>query len=90
MISQGVTASISGLIIERGKMDEGGAGILNNGVLNLTNCTVTANKSNSRFAGGGNGGGIENLGTANLTNCTVSDNNGDFGGGIKNDAGADQ
>jgi predicted outer membrane repeat protein len=55
-----------------------GGGILNNGTLTLTNCTLRGNAADS-------GGGISNNGTLTVSNCTFSGNTaGDGGGGILN------
>jgi len=72
-----------------------GSGILNNGTLTMTNCTVS-NKPGNGIANGGTltmtgctvsgnrgdvlAGGIDNGGTLTMTNCTVSGNTGVFGG----------
>ena len=81
-ISLGVRADISGLTLANGNgvgISSGtGGGILNNGTLTLTDCTVSAN-----FASGA-GGGIANIGPMTLSNTTVSGNSGFFGGGIAN------
>jgi predicted outer membrane repeat protein len=58
-----------------------GAGILNEGELSLTDCTITENQAN------GNGGDIYNMGDHSLalTRCTISDNTATgAGGGIYN------
>ena len=62
------TVTLSGLTITHGKSAFGG-GILNDGTVTLTNCTVSGNGS----AGGG-GGVYNNGGTVTLTDCTVSSN----------------
>ncbi len=57
-----------------------GGGLLNQGTLALTNCTVSGNSALS-------GGGLYNSGTATLTNCTFSTSNvrsSDGGGGVYN------
>jgi hypothetical protein len=74
-----------------------GAGILNQGTLNLVNSVVSGNLTGSglfsNFSGGGFGGGICNTGTVTLINSTVSGNQtgaggsgapGGYGGGIYN------
>ncbi len=60
-----------------------GAGIFNNGQLNMLGCSIEGNNTS------GSGAGLLNLGTATLTNCTVSGNNAGIGargsgGGIYN------
>src|SRR5262245_36243938 len=78
-IDSGVTAAISDLTLSNGfssdRWNGGGGGILNDGTLALTDCTVTHNTANlvsSAFIT--YGGGILNDGTLTLTNCTVSGN----------------
>ena len=79
-----VKASISGLTITGGHtafysaFGRSGGGLLSEGALTLTNCTVSGNFS---YVGGGlyNDGG-----TATLTNCTVSGNSSESGGGVEN------
>ncbi|MCA2630841.1 MAG: endo-1,3-1,4-beta-glycanase ExsH [Microcystis sp. M20BS1] len=58
----------------------GGRGIYNssNGILTLTNSTITGNTANV------GGGGIYNDGTLTLTNSTISGNTATYGGGIWN------
>jgi CSLREA domain-containing protein len=96
-VDPGVTASLAGLTITRGKTYvNGGGGLYVLGTTALTNCTVSGNSSGSStsYFGGEPGGGlfIGNGGTATLTNCTVSGNstglkrNGN-GGGVFNSGG---
>ncbi len=81
-ISTGVT-TMSDLIIEQGSSGRlSGGGILNNGTLTLTHCTLTGN--NARYAFGG---GIGNSGTLTLTDCTLKGNRADVGGGVVNQDG---
>jgi len=64
---------------------DAGGGILNSGVLTITNSTVSGN---TVFGMGGCavGGGIANVGTLMLISSTVSGNSADgYGGGIYND-----
>ncbi|HZT83756.1 MAG TPA: hypothetical protein VFA26_26230 [Gemmataceae bacterium] len=97
-VAANTTVSLSGLTISNGGGYNGtnvvrgglGGGILNQGTLTLTACTVANNSAN--FAGGG----IYNLGTLTVSGCTVSGNSaydpdGNFGGqggGIFNVTGA--
>ena len=81
VVSNGVTANLTGLTISAGNNSAGpSAGILNLGTLTLTDCTVSGNAAPS-----GNGGGIGNdSGTLMLVHTTVSGNSavsGAFGGG---------
>jgi CSLREA domain-containing protein len=57
-----------------------GGGIYNNGILNVTNSTLSGNF-------GGTGGGIVNHGTLNITNSTISGNQATSGGGVANLSG---
>jgi hypothetical protein len=66
-----------GLVVDQGH----GAGILNDGTLTLTNCTISGNGTGSWAV---YGGGIYNFGTLTLTNTTVSGNAGLQGAGIDN------
>jgi CSLREA domain-containing protein len=93
-ISSGQTVTISNLTMTNGATtgaafpDSIGGGILNEGTLTLTSCTV----SNNRAAAFG-GGGIYNLGATavlNVTSSTVTGNHAlgsSSGGGIYNNAG---
>jgi uncharacterized repeat protein (TIGR01451 family) len=79
--------TLNDLIIEDarpGSSNDNGAGIFNQGTLNLINSTVRNNITENA-----NGGGIfNNGGTVNITNSTVSNNHsGVDGGGIYNSAG---
>jgi hypothetical protein len=74
-----------------------GGGVLNNGTLNVTNCTFRGNtvQTNSDAGAGGNGGGIYNQGQLTVTNSTFEGNTASgfsqsssiagAGGGIFND-----
>jgi hypothetical protein len=59
------------------QLETSGGGILNEGTLTMTHCTVSDNSADY-------GGGINNDGTLTLTDCTVSGNSADLGGGIYN------
>jgi TIR domain len=78
-IHEGVTAAIFGITITRGRGPlDGGGGILNKGVLTLTDSTVSECVAAS-------GGGIVNLGVLTITNSSISGNKADaWGGGIFN------
>jgi hypothetical protein len=92
------TVSFSGITIAHGDVfsptDYLGAGIqnYNAGIVNVTNCTLTANDAHQWFDQNGNvgpaspGGGIANRGggTINITSSTFTENNADVGGGIYN------
>jgi hypothetical protein len=73
------TVSIAGLTIAdgffRAEVYGYGAGILNDGILTVDNCTISGNSSlGDPEVGPGYGGGIYNTGTLVLTNSTVSRN----------------
>jgi CSLREA domain-containing protein len=106
----GASVGISGLTVTNGKTPDGadaffggaggdGGGILNSGVLTLTDVVVTGNHTGAGGAGpalsgqggdggkGGNGGGIYNTGTLIMTGCNVSGNVTGRGGDSGNFAG---
>ena len=71
-INSGVTATIDRLTISYGLSQSQGGGILNNGNLTITACTIAHN----RAAGGSSesGGGIANLGTLTAVDSTIAFN----------------
>jgi hypothetical protein len=79
-VNHGVTAKLSGLTITDGFSAFGG-GINNEGIVTLTNCTISGNSATS------SGGGLFNVGTATLTDCTISGNSAQSGGGGVNNGG---
>jgi Bacterial Ig-like domain (group 3) len=80
-LDSGVTATVSGLTIVGGHSNNSGGGIADNGILALTDSTVSGNSA-------GSGGGIYNHGTLTLTDCTVSGNSASVsGGGIEDNDG---
>jgi hypothetical protein len=81
-VDAGVTASLSGLTITRGKTAGTGGGLYNLGTAALTDCTVSGNSASTQ------GGGLMSRGTASLTDCTVSGNSASFGGGVYGARGA--
>jgi hypothetical protein len=74
---------LSGLTIQNGKVEGGyGGGIVSEGTLTVSNCSITGNNGSSSY-----GGGIVNLeGTATVTNSTITGNiaTDGYGGGIAN------
>ena len=72
-------AAISGVTVRNGSRigSSDAGGINNNGILTVTNSTVSGNQAYYY-------GGIGNSGTLTVTNSTVSGNQGNFGGGIGN------
>ena len=68
----------SGFTIRNGRTAQSGGGIRNEGVLDLSNLTVSGNETTASY-----GGGIANAGTAimSLTNVTVSGNRAEGDGG---------
>ena len=78
-ISQGITATISGVTIANGSAANGGGVYNNGGTLTLSDCTLSGNQAS------GYGGGIfNNKGMLTLTNCTLAGNAAVRGGGIWN------
>ncbi len=71
-VETGAAAVLTGLTIE----DGASGGIMNDGTLTVSNCTVSGNS----------GGGIDNAGTGTLavSNTTLSGNSTAYGGGILN------
>jgi hypothetical protein len=80
-ITNGVTASISGLTIANGVGSTNGGGIHNDGALSLTNCDISNNSATDW------GAGIYSSGTLTVSNTTVSGNTALAGGGIYVDGG---
>jgi hypothetical protein len=92
-IAQNTVVTISGLTVEGGNARTGayepartdglGGGILNEGNLTLSGCTVTHNTAINGYSG--EGGGIANLGYMKMTDCTVTGNSASYrGGGVYN------
>jgi len=81
VIDGGVTATISGLTIDKSGGNSGGA-IQNAGTLNVTNSILSNN-----IASIGQGGGILSGGTLNVTDSTLTGNSAGAGGGILNNGG---
>ncbi len=78
-INTGVTFEVNNLTVANGLVGgAAGGGILNNGTLTMTNCTLDNNQS------GQNGGAIANFGTIMMMNCTLSNNRAGSGAGIVN------
>jgi CSLREA domain-containing protein len=79
----GGTVTLSALTITNGdssSSDFGGGGILNNGTLSVSGCTISLNYTQKA------GGGIRNAGTLKVINSTISGNSAENnGGGIHND-----
>jgi CSLREA domain-containing protein len=85
-VNPGVTnAAISGLTITGGFSGYEGGGILNSGVLAVSNSTISGNSASNYggYYGGNSGGGIENLGTLTLINSTVTGNSVSTGGDLE-------
>jgi hypothetical protein len=84
-ISSSATVTISGLVINGGRLyaEAKGGGILNAGILTLTNCTVLRNNVFGGAGDNASGGGIYNSGILTLVNCLIASNSvmGGFGGG---------
>ena len=87
-VATNVTVFLNSLTITNGYSTNDGGGILNDGTLTLTNCTLLGNSAPYVGLGvGGLGGGIYNIGTLTLNQCTLSGNSAGSGGGIADDYG---
>ena len=88
-VAKRATVRISGLTITGG-VSESGGGILNEGELKVTGCTISGNSAQDIYGTSANlGGGIDNYGELTVTGSTISSNSASFGGGIYNlDSGA--
>ncbi|MBI5964181.1 MAG: S-layer homology domain-containing protein [Chloroflexi bacterium] len=73
-IALNTSATLTNLIITKGKSVDYGGGIRNLGTLSLANSIISGNY----------GGGIHNLGILNITSSTISNNSSYYGGGILN------
>jgi predicted outer membrane repeat protein len=84
-IGSGNTVALSGLAVKDGALTSIGGGIVNDGTLTLTACTISGNSAFGEL-GYGHGGGIYNGsdGTLAVSDCAVSDNAATDGGGIYN------
>ncbi len=91
-VAQGVNVTLSGMTISNGlglslfysqPLNGYGGGILNEGTLTVSGCTLSANSA--QF-----GGGVYNAakGTLTLSSCTVSGNHAPYGGGMDNEGKA--
>jgi hypothetical protein len=82
-INGNYTVEISALMVQNGNSSpQDGGGIFNQGMLTITDCTISGNYAGNR------GGGIYNVGdTLTMTGCTISGNEADDGGGIYNAVG---
>jgi CSLREA domain-containing protein len=79
------TLTASGFTLRNGRTAQAGAGIRNEGTLNLSDATVAANTSTGSFGGGISDAGVA---TMSLTNVTVSGNRSESdGGGIDQGVG---
>ncbi len=83
-VPAGASAAMSGLTLTGGKVAAGNGGaIFSQGLLALTNCTVTGNSALTGLGGGiYNFGGRLNGGGLTLTGCTISSNSANSGGGV--------
>jgi hypothetical protein len=78
-ISNGLGVAANHFVNPNNPLDGYGGGILNQGTLTVSGCTLSDNFTNY-------GGGIYNTGTLTVTGCTVSGNHAEYrGGGILND-----
>jgi hypothetical protein len=93
------TVTLSGLTISNGFVvsalaksgydttNGDGAGILNHGMLTVSNCALSHNTASYGSAGSADGGGINNDGTLTVSNSILSYNAAGGGGGIYNERG---
>ena len=80
-VASGTTATLDNLTISNASVSAGSGGsIYNSGQLTVSNCTFSANSTNT--AGGR--WSIFNFATMTVTNCTFSGNSGGSGGAIDN------
>ncbi|MEK6281956.1 MAG: Ig-like domain repeat protein [Acidobacteriota bacterium] len=86
LINSGMGVAISGLTISAGNLtavNENGGGILNNGLLTLSNSTVSGNNVMA-----GSGGGIYSLGDLTINSSAIVGNDAaGEGGGVNSEAG---
>jgi hypothetical protein len=85
-IDAGVKATLDGLTISRGYVEDVGGGIYNSGTLTVSHCTL---ENNTAY-----GGGIDNVGMLTVSDSIIRDNHlsapwSTEGGGIRNDKGGD-
>ncbi len=83
-IDTGASLSLSGVTIEGGGGGIAGAGITNDGTVNIVDSTITDNQTQVLNA---QGGGIWNAGSATIDDSTISDNVAGAGAGIYNKQG---
>jgi hypothetical protein len=76
-------AAISGLTITGGGVPYEGGGILNSGVLTVSDSTISANNANGGSSSFANGGGVANLGSMTLINSSVTGNSASAEGGTQ-------
>jgi hypothetical protein len=81
-VATGASLTLTNLTVQNGLASGEGGGILNNGTLSVSGCTLSGNSADS-------GGGIGNAGTMTVQNSTLSGNSVGFGfgGGIDNEGG---
>ena len=89
-ITSGTVATISGLTISNGSVNDRvppgyGGGILNAGVLTLSDSTVSGNQSAGTLFVGGRGGGVYNTSTMTVTRCAISNNSAQYTAGSSGD-----
>jgi len=86
--------SVTDLAITDGLAAGDGGGILNNGILSLTDVTLANNAVTTGSGGGAGGAGLDNEGSATVTASLIANNlaasvgYGALGGGISNDDGS--
>lgn len=80
VIGDGVTVTMDHITVTGGYTNLGAGGVLDQGFLTMTNCTISGNRADGFYGGGGLWVGGSVFGrSATLTNVTISDNQ---GGGV--------
>jgi len=78
-IENGIIAFLNNIVVTHGKITGDGGGIINYGILNIINSTISENASTNK------GGGIYNDGSVTVTNSVLSKNSAsNYGAGIFN------
>jgi hypothetical protein len=84
-VAGGVEATLRHLTIAHGHIFANGSGILNNGSLTISNCTLSSNTAAPFPGRAPSGGGIFSTSMLTVTDSTISNNLSGNGGGISTD-----